>query len=250
MTKEMRGSYASYIRVSTQKQGHSGLGLEAQQAAVMRYVHERHGGLMKEFKEIESGRKGIKGRPELDKALAFCRKHRCTLVIGKLDRLARDVRFFLEVIDTSKVDIAFADLSDVNPSSAEGRMVLVSMANFAEFEARRISERTKAALAAAKARGRVLGAKGWDNLRPNVEERQQAADTFAARLGHVVRDMRQRELTQRGMVDELNQLGIKTPRGGSWSLYQAQLLLKRIETLSTVQKEGGGSLSNSMKDDP
>lgn len=250
MTQEIRGSYASYIRVSTQKQGHSGLGLEAQQAAVMRYVHERHGGLMKEFKEIESGRKGMKGRPELDQALTFCRKHRCTLVIGKLDRLARDVRFFLEVIDTSKVDIAFADLPDVNPSSAEGRMVLVSMANFAEFEARRISERTKAALAATKARGRVLGARGWCNLRPNVVERQQAADAFASRLSHVIKDMRQRNLPQRGIVDELNNLGIKAPRGGAWSLYQAQLLLKRLDALAEAEYERSGRLSNSTKDDP
>lgn len=232
MQQERNTPYVSYLRVSTQKQGHSGLGLEAQQTAVARYAKEHGGTLVQEFKEVESGRKGMKGRPELEKALAFCRKHRCTLVIGKLDRLARDVRFFLEVIDTCKVSIAFADLPDVNPSTAEGRMVLVSMANFAEFEARRISERTKAALAAAKARGRVLGSKGIDNLRPNIEERQEAADAFAARLRHTMDSMQGRGLSQRSMAAELNQLGIKTPRGGQWSLYQVQLLLRRIQAIS------------------
>lgn len=231
MQQERNTPYVSYLRVSTQKQGHSGLGLEAQQAAVARYAHDHHGTLVQEFKEVESARKGMKGRPELEKALVFCRKHRCTLVIGKLDRLARDVRFFLEVIDTCKVSIAFADLPDVNPSTAEGRMVLVSMANFAEFEARRISERTKAALAAAKARGRVLGSKGIDNLRPNIEERQEAADAFAARLRHTMDSMQGRGLSQRGMAAELNLLGIRTPRGGQWSLYQVQLLLRRIEAI-------------------
>lgn len=228
MNSSFSHPYASYIRVSTQKQGQSGLGMEAQQMAVDRYIRERQGTHVKEFQEIESGRKGIKGRPELEKALAFCRKHRCTLVIGKLDRLARDVRFFLEVIDTSKVSIAFADLPDINPSTAEGRMVLVSMANFAEFEARRISERTKAALAAAKARGRALGSKGIDNLRPNIEARQEAADAFAERLRHTVHSMQSRGLSQRSMAAELNLLGIKTPRGGQWSLYQVQRLLSRI----------------------
>lgn len=231
MQQERNTPYVSYLRVSTQKQGHSGLGLEAQQAAVARYAQEHHGSLVQEFKEIESARKGMKGRPELEKALAFCRKHRCTLVIGKLDRLARDVRFFLEVIDTCKVSIAFADLPDVNPSTAEGRMVLVSMANFAEFEARRISERTKAALAAAKARGRVLGRKGIENLRPNIEERQQAADAFAERLRHTMLSMQNRGLSQRAMAAELNQLGIRSPRGGQWSLYQVQLLLRRINAI-------------------
>jgi len=231
MQQECNTPYISYLRVSTQKQGHSGLGLEAQQAAVARYIQDHHGTLVQEFKEIESGRKGMRGRPELEKALAICRKRRCTLVIGKLDRLARDVRFFLEVIDTCKVNIAFADLPDVNPSTAEGRMVLVSMANFAEFEARRISERTKAALAAAKARGRVLGWKGIDNLRPNIQERQQAADAFAERLRHSVCSMQSRGLSHRAMALELNQLGIKTPRGGQWSLYQLQRLLDRIKAI-------------------
>lgn len=106
--------------------------------------------------------------------------------------------------------------------------MLVSMANFAEFEARRISERTKAALAAAKARGRVLGSKGIDNLRPNIEERQQAADAFAERLRHTMNSMQSRGLSQRAMTAELNQLGIKAPRGGLWSLYQVQRLLERL----------------------
>lgn len=118
---------------------------------------------------------------------ATCRKRRAALVIGKLDRLARDVRLFLEVIDDSAVDIRFADLADVCPRTDEGRMIMVGMASFAEFEGRRIGTRTRAALAAAKARGVQLGASGAANLKRNVEQRQAAANSFAERLPARVR---------------------------------------------------------------
>lgn len=114
--------------VSTQRQGASGLGLDAQRIAVTNYLRER-GEQVGEIVEIESGRKGGKARPELIRALAQCKAQRASLVIGKLDRLARDVRFFLEVIDDSGVDIRFADLPDVCPGTDEGRMILVSMEN-------------------------------------------------------------------------------------------------------------------------
>ena len=179
-------NYVGYLRVSTQRQGQSGLGLEAQRMAVQTFVQHRGGSYIAEFHEIESGRKRFKQRLELERALAYCRENRCELVIGKLDRLARDVRFFLEVIDTSKVTICFADLPDVNPASPEGRMILVSMANFAEFEGRRISQRTKSALAAAKARGVVLGTAGAANLSALNTSRIAASDAFSERLRGVV----------------------------------------------------------------
>src|SRR5689334_10040264 len=119
--------FISYLRVSTQRQGESGLGLEAQRMAVANYARGR-GDIAEEIVEVESGRKSAKSRPELMRALALCKGQGTPLVIGKLDRLARDVRFFLEVIDDSKVDIRFADLPDVCPATDEGRMILVSMA--------------------------------------------------------------------------------------------------------------------------
>lgn len=220
----------SYIRVSTQRQGESGLGLDAQRMAVASYAEGR-GDVIGEFVEIESGRKTSAKRPELLQALAACKKAGAVLVIGKLDRLARDVRFFLEVIDDSGVDIRFADLPDVSPTSDEGRMILVSMANFAEFEGRRISTRTRAALAAARARGVILGSAGPANLRPNVERRQRDARAFAQRLRGCLLGMKDRGLSQRGMLAELNLLGIKTPTGKHWSLMQLQRTLRRLEQL-------------------
>lgn len=219
--------FIAHLRVSTTGQGQSGLGLDAQREAVARYVGDR-GTLVGEFIEVESGRKGGKDRPELDRALAACRKARAALVVGKLDRLARDVRFFLEVIDDSGVDIRFADLPDVRPSTDEGRMILVNMANVAEFEARRISTRTKAALAAARARGTVLGAAGPSNLRPNIEARQCAADLFARKLAPTLASLKQRGLSRRAMVTELNAIGVPAAGGGQWRLSQLQRVLSRI----------------------
>lgn len=225
-------NFVSYVRVSTVRQGQSGLGLDAQRAAVQAYVTARQGVIHKEFQEVESGRKGADARPSLSAALAECKKSNAALVIGKLDRLARDVRFFLEVLDDSKVDIRFADLPDVCPKTPEGRMLLVNMANFAEFEARRISARTKAALAAAKARGVVLGATGPVNLRSNIEARQAAADAFASNLRMVLDGFKSRGLSQRKQVEELNKLGIKTVKGGEWTLIQLQRVLARLPVVA------------------
>src|SRR5690349_14070793 len=223
--------FIAYVRVSTQRQGQSGLGLDAQRVAVVNYLRGR-GELVGEVVEIESGRKGGKARPELARALALCKLRGAALVIGKLDRLARDVRFFLEVIDDSGVDIRFADLPDVSPKSDEGRMILVSMANFAEFEGRRIGTRTKAALAAAKARGVKLGTAGPSNLRSNIQARKAAADEFASRVSGLVAGFRARSLSQRAMVVDLNAAGVPAPRGGQWGLAQVQRLLGRVRAIA------------------
>jgi DNA invertase Pin-like site-specific DNA recombinase len=219
--------FISYVRVSTAGQHQSGLGEEAQRVAVASYVRGKGGELVQEVQETQSGRKGLADRPELARALASCKKAGAALVIGKLDRLARDVRHFLALIDDSGVDIRFADLPDVCPRTDEGRMMLVSMANFAEFEGRRIGTRTKAALAAAKARGVKLGTAGPANLRPNIGARQAAAEHFAEKLRGLFDGFRARGLSQRQMVVELNALGIKTPRGGLWALAQVQRVLAR-----------------------
>lgn len=222
------GKFVSYLRVSTQGQGQSGLGLDAQQDAVKRFLAGCGGELVTELQEVESGRKGAKQRPQLVAALAECKRQKAALIIGKLDRLARDVRFFLEVLDDSGVDIRFAEFADIDPKTDEGRMLLINMANFAEFEGRRIGTRTRAALAAAKARGLVLGVAGPENLRSNIEERQRAADAFANKLSGVIAGFKAAGLSQRAMVIHLNQLGIKTARGGEWSLVQLQRVMARM----------------------
>lgn len=163
--------------------------------------------------------------PEIQRALALCRARGAALVIGKLDRLAWDLRHFLEVIDDSGVDIRFADLPDVRPTTDEGRMILVSMANFAEFEACRIGTRTRAALAAAKARGVKLGSAGATNLRPHHAQRRREAVEFAEKLHGQGQDFRLRGLSQRAIVVELSSLRIPARTGGAWSLAQLQRVL-------------------------
>lgn len=228
----MTQKFISYTRVSTQAQGNSGLGLDAQLIAVENYVRQR-GELIGGYQEIESGRKGGRSRPELGKAMAEAKRVGAALVIGKLNRLARDVRFFLEVIDDSGVDIRFADLPDVCPANDEGRMILVSMANFAEFEGRRIGTRTKAALAAAKARGVQLGTAGPRNLRRCLDERQSIADAHAKRLAGLIAGFQAQGLSQRAMVTELNLLGVTAPKGGRWALLQVQRLVHRVKAIRT-----------------
>lgn len=210
----------SYIRVSTQKQGMSGLGMEAQQKAVQQYLAEQGSELVAEFVEVESGKKTDRQRPELAKALEACKKHKAVLVVAKLDRLARNVHFISGLME-SKVKFLALDMPEAN------ELTLHVMAAFAEHEAKRISERTKAALAVAKERGVKLGTAGADNLKPSIEARQQKAKDFAESLSGIFEGFKLRELTQRQMVAELNQLGIKTARGGSWSLVQVQRILNK-----------------------
>ena len=212
----------SYIRVSTQKQGMSGLGMEAQQKAVQQYLAEQGSEQVAEFVEVESGRKTDSQRPELAAALAACKKQKAVLVVAKLDRLARNVHFISGLME-AKVRFVALDMPEAN------ELTLHVMAAFAEHEAKRISERTKAALAIAKERGVQLGIAGAANLQPNIEARQKQAQAFAESLSGIFEGFKLRELTQRQMVDELNSLGIKTARSSSWSLIQVQRILKTLQ---------------------
>src|SRR4051812_33885287 len=146
------GGFIAYFRVSTARPGKSGPGIEAQRTAVAGYLNGGNWQIIAEFTEVESGRRS--DRPELDKALAAARLHRCPLIVSKVDRLTRSVAFLSRLLEAG-VDVRFADLPQIE--GATGRFLLQQMVAVAELEAGMISTRTKAALAAAKARGRVLG---------------------------------------------------------------------------------------------
>lgn len=220
-----RTPLVAYYRVSTQRQGASGLGLEAQREAVAQHVKRTGGQLIAEFTEVETGRgsNALARRPELRKALEACKRQSAALVIAKLDRLARNVHFVSGLME-ARVRFVACDLPEAN------ELTLHVMAAFAEHEAKRISERTKEALARAKARGRKLGRAGWRNLRPHVEKRRRAATLFASRLRGQIEGFRLRGLTQREMVHELNSVGVAAPRGGRWSLIQLQRTLGLLPT--------------------
>ncbi len=150
-----RPRFVSYLRVSTDGQGRSGLGLEAQRQAVAAHVAQAGGEVVAEFREVESGKRA--DRPQLAAALASCRTRRAVLVIAKLDRLARNARFLLSVVEGSgEAGVVFCDLPTV-PAGPVGKFLVTQMAAVAELEAGLISQRTRAALAVAKVRGVKLG---------------------------------------------------------------------------------------------
>jgi DNA invertase Pin-like site-specific DNA recombinase len=219
----MKGKFVAYFRVSTIKQGQSGLGLEAQQAAVMAYLNGGAWTLVGAFTEVETGKgsNALDKRPELREALAMCKKHGATLIIAKLDRLARNVHFISGLLETG-CDFVAADMPQAN------KVMIQMHAVMSEWERDQISKRTKDALAAAKARGVQLGTAGPANLKPNIEVRQRAADEFAAGLSDVLAGFKSVGMPQRAMVNKLNALGIKAARGGQWSLAQLQRVLARL----------------------
>lgn len=214
--------FIAYYRVSTAKQGQSGLGLEAQRASVTAYLQGVSADLVGEFTEVETGKgaNALDKRPELRTALDACRKHDAVLIIAKLDRLARNVHFVSGLLETG-VEFVAADMPQAN------KVMIQMYSVMAEWERDQISARTKAALAAAKDRGVVLGATGPANLKRYLEERRSAADAFAKNLEGVIRGFQAMGFTQRAMVSQLNQLGIPTARGGEWSLKQVQRLIAR-----------------------
>ena len=220
------GNFVAYYRVSTDRQGRSGLGLEAQQKVVMDFLNGGNWSLTAEFVEVESGKRS--DRPELAKALVACKRNKATLVIAKLDRLARNVAFISGLME-SKVDFVAADMPEAN------KLTVHIMAAMAEHEREQISARTKAALAAAKARGRKLGwaipdRKGEQEAaaRKGVSVRMQQADAFAANVLPIIRDIEAAGVTTlQGIADALNARGIKTARGGTWHPTTVRNVLRR-----------------------
>ncbi|MCW5694673.1 MAG: recombinase family protein [Pseudolabrys sp.] len=224
------GKFVCYYRVSTSRQGRSGLGLEAQQAAVATYLNGGNWRIIAEFTEVESGRRS--DRPELDRALAAARLHRCPLVVSKVDRLTRSVAFLSRLLEAG-VDVRFADLPQIE--GATGRFLLQQMVAVAELEAGMISARTKAALRAAKRRGVQLG--GNRGGEPSPDARRKALAVVSARADQRAGDLAETikrlqasgARSLRAIAEELNKAGIPTPRGrGSWSAVQVQRTLARL----------------------
>jgi DNA invertase Pin-like site-specific DNA recombinase len=220
------GKWISYLRVSTDRQGKSGLGLEAQRTSVTDFLNGGRWKLIKEFVEVESGKRA--DRPQLEAALAACRLHGAKLVIAKLDRLSRDAHFLLG-LDKAGVDFVAADMPNAN------RLTVGIMAMVAEEERRMISARTKAALAAAKARGTKLG--GNRGVKPTAKMRalstealQRRADARAADIGPTVKALQAAGHTSlRAIAAGLNGQGIPTARGqGKWSAVQVARTLARL----------------------
>ena len=215
--KTISQQFVTYYRVSTQRQGASGLGLEAQRHTVEQYLTRSSGTAVESFTEIETGKgsNALEKRPQLRLALETCKKTGATLLIAKLDRLARNVHFVSGLLETG-VDFVAADMPNAN------KVMIQMYAVMSEWERDQISERTKAALAAAKSRGVVLGATGPANLKTCNDQRQQKAREFRDRLRPVLDSMVTQGLSRRAIVDRLNALGIKTPMGKGWSLAQVQ----------------------------
>lgn len=216
----------AYYRVSTQQQGRSGLGLDAQREAVASYLQSTGGHLVEEFTEVETGKgsNALDRRPQLREALERCRRVKATLLIAKLDRLARNVHFVSGLLE-SKVNFIAADMPNAD------RTMIQIYSVMAEFEARQTSERTKAALSQAKARGVILGRAGRMNLGIHVDQQRKASLAFAERLRVQLGSYRARHLTQREMVADLNALGITAPLGGSWHLVQVQRILRALSPI-------------------
>lgn len=223
--------FVAYYRVSTDQQGRSGLGIEAQKAAVASVVASRRGRVVLEFEEVESGKKN--DRPELAKALAAARTRRACLVIAKIDRLARNARFLLAVVEgCGDAGVLFADLPQI-PEGPTGKFLLTLLAAVAELEAGMISARTKAALQAAKARGVKLGSRrlvrGFDTAVSRQGRETQTARSlayFAEVAPYVAAARAAGCTTQRQIADALTARGIRTPMGGEvWHVSQVQRVL-------------------------
>ena len=214
-TKSAR--YVAYYRVSTDRQGQSGLGLDAQRKAVMDYLNGGRWDLLGEFVEVESGKRNA--RPELARALAMCKEKGATLVIARLDRLARNLHFISGLME-SGVEFVAVDMPNAN------RLTVQIMAAVAEDVGRRISQNTEQALAAAKRRGVILGsyAKAWrGKIRPDVRERALA---FAPHVAAIRADG---HTTVRAITEQLNARGVKSHHGARWHVPAVFRLLRAID---------------------
>lgn len=219
----MNGKFVGYFRVSTTKQQDSGLGLEAQQKAVADFLNGGNWRMVAEFIEVESGRR--KHRPQLEAAIAACRKHRAKLVIAKLDRLARNAAFLLTLRD-SGVEFVAADMPHAD------KLTVGIMAVVAEHERDMISRRTREALAAAKRRGVKLGSPCPQRAAAAASAVHQAkAQRHAENVYPVIADLMSRgERRLIKIADALNARGIQTARGRQWYATTVRNLIERVQS--------------------
>ena len=206
-------SAIAYIRVSTQRQGKSGLGLEAQQAALVRFAQAEGYSLIETFQEVETakGDDALERRPQLAAAIKAARKVRAPIVVAKLCRLSRDVHFVSGLM-AHKVPFIVTELgADADP------FMLHIYAALAEKERRMISQRTREALQAAKAKGKKLGGTTAKSI-ANQERAEALRPVFAGLAG----------MSHRKMAVELNAMGVPTPAGGQWHAVTVKRVLERL----------------------
>lgn len=237
------GKWVAYYRVSTKRQGASGLGSDAQKVAVRQFLNGGDWTLVKEFEEVESGKRDG-NRPKLQAAIAACKLFGAKLVIAKLDRLSRDAHFLLG-LEKAGIDFVAADMPNAN------RMTVGIMAVVAQEERRMISERTKVALQAAKARNVKLGghrtyADGkpvtltLEAIAKGRETIAKRADDEAARIMPAIRELQAEGATSlTAIAAGLNDQGIPTPRGGRWQAVQVQRVLERLPQADAVAASAG-----------
>ena len=214
--------YVTYKRVSTKEQGRSGLGLEAQERDIALFLEsysEEPWEVLGEFVEVQSGSDDT--RPELGKAIALAKKEGAVLLVAKLDRLSRDVHFITGLMKDKRLQFKVASMPYAD------KLQLQIYAVLAEQERDFISQRTKAALQQAKARGTRLGGLRDKTMKRNVILKAQA-DERARKLEGIVRPMRERGASLREIAASLNEAGIQTPRGGDWQAQQVKRLLDRL----------------------
>jgi DNA invertase Pin-like site-specific DNA recombinase len=221
------GKFVAYFRVSTDRQGKSGLGLDAQREAVMNYLNGGRWSLVDEFTEVESGKRS--DRPELEKALAACKKLKAKLVIAKLDRLSRNLAFIAALME-SGVEFVAVDIPHAN------KLTIHILAAVAQHEREMISERTTAALAAAKKRGQRLG-------NPSIAEAAKLgraalkanARRFAANVRPIIDEiMRAGATSHNAIAAKLNERNVRTARGGTWTHVQVGAILHPFDGASVA----------------
>ena len=221
----MEGRFITYYRVSTAKQGRSGLGLEAQRETVMRYLNGGSWEVLSEYTEIESGKKD--DRPELTRAIRDCRLKSARLLVAKLDRLSRDLHFITS-LQKAGVPFVIAEMPDAT------ELTVHIYAAMAEHERKIISQRTKAALQAAKDRGKKLGnpclqrgerIPGSGAPNNANQARIEKADDFAQQIAGIIREMGGGSL--REIAEGLNNFGYRTARGKEWQATSVKRVLER-----------------------
>jgi DNA invertase Pin-like site-specific DNA recombinase len=226
------GKFISYLRVSTDKQGKSGLGVEAQRQAIDNYLNGGNWKLLKEYIEVESGKRDE--RPKLKEALQACKMCGATLLIAKLDRLSRNVRFIAELMDSGAEFVA-CDFPQAN------RLTIHILAAVAEHEREMISTRTRDALRAAKARGVKLGSPKNLNRKAAAKGRvlgrqirMAKADEHAKMVHSAIHAYQKEGLSLNSIARKLNEDNTLTPRGKTWTPTAVKRAIERVRTACSV----------------